>query len=94
MNDDESRASVLRELTGVILMGVGIIGALGYLLSAGGLGVTLVALAGVGVTALGRWLAAGTPAETGSETEGDFEPLGPGPLWQDPEDPQAFIPRP
>jgi uncharacterized membrane protein YphA (DoxX/SURF4 family) len=85
----ESRAAMRREAAGVILIGVGILGGFGGLLILGGLGVTLVAVAATGVTAFGRWLATGTP----SETEGDFEPIGPGPLWQDPNDPQSFIPR-
>lgn len=89
MDKNQERASVVRETAGVILIAVGIVGALSYLLAFGGLGMTLAALAGVGLAALGRRLASGTP----SETEGDFEPPGPGPLWQDPEDPQAFIPR-
>jgi hypothetical protein len=93
--DDKARErrAAVREAAGVILIGVGILGALGYLVAFGGLGVTFAALAGVALAALGRRLASGTATETGSGTEGDFEPIGPGPLWQDPEDPQSFIPR-
>jgi hypothetical protein len=89
--DDKARErwATIREAAGVILIGVGILGSLGYLIAFGGLGVTFAALAGVALAALGRRLASGTA----TETERDFEPLGPGPLYQDPEDPQSFIPR-
>jgi hypothetical protein len=89
MDNEENRLGWLREAAGVLLIAIGILGSLAYLLVVGGPVVTLVAVAGAGLAALGYMLASGTP----SESEGDFEPVGPGPLWQDPEDPQSFIPR-
>lgn len=91
--DNEESGNVVREAIGVALIAVGILGGLGYLIAFGGLGVTLAALAGLALAGLGRRLASGTPGETGSGTGRDFEPLGPGPLYQDLDNPDSFIPR-
>ncbi|HET9144186.1 hypothetical protein [Actinophytocola sp.] len=84
---------LVREVTGVVLILVGIVGATLYLILVEGFLVALAAYAGVALAALGRWLASGSPADLEGETERDFEPDGEGPLYVDPEDPQAFIPR-
>lgn len=84
---------LVREAVGVILMVVSFALAVTFLVSSAGIGTTVVFGALVGLAALGRWLASGTGSETDDGTEGDFEPVGPGPLYQDPEDPQAFIPK-
>ena len=91
------RRAAIREGVGVILICVGVAGGLCTLLALGGLNVFFTALAAVTVTSLGYRLArgteTGTPGGTPGETDQDYEPVGPGPLYQDPDDPQAFIPQ-
>lgn len=93
MKIEKAQWKLAREALGVILMVVSLVLAVTFLVASAGIGTTVVFGALVGLAALGRWLASGTDTETDDGTEGDRGPLGPGPLYQDPEDPQAFIPR-
>lgn len=93
MDTRSTRWTLVRETAGVILMVVSAGLAITFLVSAAGIGATVVTAALLALAGLGRWLASGTSGESDSGTERDFGPEGDGPLWQDPEDPQAFIPR-
>lgn len=94
MKIDKTQLRLAKEILGVALMIGSLCLAAAFLAAVAGPGATVVTAALLALARLGRRLASGTATETDSETEGDFEPIGPGPLWQDPTDPQAFIPRP
>lgn len=89
MDSNQTRGQLVRETAGVILMVISAGLAVAFLVANAGIGATVVTAALLALAGLGRWLASGTP----DESEGDSRPLGPGPLYQDPEDPQSFIPR-
>lgn len=84
---------LVREVVGVILMVSSAVLAVSFLVSVAGVGATVVTAVLLGLAALGRRLASGTVTETEGGTERDYEPEGDGPLYVDPDDPQAFIPR-
>ena len=90
MDKNETRLRLVRETLGVIMIGAGVVGGLACLIVLGGLGLTFATLGAIGLATLGYRLASGTP----DETERDSGPLGPGPLFIDPENPEEFIPRP
>jgi hypothetical protein len=85
--------TLAREVAGVSLMAVGGALALTFLIATAGIGTTVVTAALLGLAAFGRWLASGTVPVTEPETERDSLPEGDGPLYIDPDDPEAFIPR-
>lgn len=93
MDTSSTRWRVIREAVGVILMVVSAGLAVMFLIAVAGIGATVVTAALLALAGLGRRLASGTPAETDDEPQRDFEPEGEGPLYVDPEDPQAFIPK-
>lgn len=87
------RNAVIRETMGIMLYAGGVVSAAVILCLTIGLLPGSLIIASLASTVLGRYLASTFATETGGESERDSVPQGPGPLYVDPDDPQALIPR-